>query len=381
MNFLNRERLTLSLLFISLFSATLLAQTATPVPATASTPVPAATPKIAEDTQVYKVESRLIVVPVSVVNANGDPVQGLKPADFRLAEEGKQQVVDQVSDAEKVPLEIALLVDVSGSVNPLFEFEKKAAAQFLRTVMKGDDHATIFLIGDKPLPVGMRENAVQAGERLAAVTISGKFTAFYDTVLTAAKYLQKNAPQKSRKVIVALTDGEDNWSDLTREAEKATYRDIDVNSLTPEKRNQLAASTDKAHANAQSMLRKALQNADTVFYSINPAGASYKLNKISTRAQTGMQSFADDTGGTAFTPSFQPLDTKDALQNASNGRKNEAVLDQIFRQLANELQAQYLVQYYSDAEFPNDKFVKLDVGLQNPANLRVRARRGYYSKN
>ncbi|MEP7211683.1 MAG: VWA domain-containing protein [Acidobacteriota bacterium] len=343
--------------------------------------MPAATPKIAEDTQVYKVESRLIVVPVSVVNANGDPVQGLKPADFRLAEEGKQQVVDQVSDAEKVPLEIALLVDVSGSVNPLFEFEKKAAAQFLRTVMKGDDHATIFLIGDKPLPVGMRENAVQAGERLAAVTISGKFTAFYDTVLTAAKYLQKNAPQKSRKVIVALTDGEDNWSDLTREAEKATYRDIDVNSLTPEKRNQLAASTDKAHANAQSMLRKALQNADTVFYSINPAGASYKLNKISTRAQTGMQSFADDTGGTAFTPSFQPLDTKDALQNASNGRKNEAVLDQIFRQLANELQAQYLVQYYSDAEFPNDKFVKLDVGLQNPANLRVRARRGYYSKN
>ena len=377
MNFLNRERLSLSLLFISLFSVTLLAQTATPTPATASSPTPAATPKIAEDTQVYKVESRLIVVPVSVVNANGDPVQGLKPADFRLAEEGKQQVIDQVSDAEKVPLEIALLVDVSGSVNPLFEFEKKAAAQFLRTVMKGDDHATIFLIGDKPLPVGMRENAVQAGERLSAVTISGKFTAFYDTVLTAAKYLQKNAPQKSRKVIVALTDGEDNWSDLTREAEKATYRDIDVNSLTPEKRNQLAASTDKAHANAQSMLRKALQNADTVFYSINPAGASYKLNKISTRAQTGMQSFADDTGGTAFTPSFQPLDTKDALQNTSNSRKNEAVLDQIFRQLANELQAQYLVQYYSDAEFPNDKFVKLDVGLANPANLRVRARRGY----
>jgi hypothetical protein len=94
-----------------------------------------------------------------------------------------------------------------------------------------------------------------------------------------------------------------------------------------------------------------------------------------------MQSFADDTGGTAFTPNFQPLDTKDALQNTSNGRKNEAVLDQIFRQLAAELQAQYLIQYYSDAEFPNDKFVKLDVGLQNPADYRLRARRGYYPKN
>jgi Ca-activated chloride channel family protein len=373
------DRLCLIVFSTFVFGSAALAQTASPV--ATPTPAPVATPKISEEDQVIKVESRLVVVPVSVVNANGDPVQGLKPADFRLAEEGKAQVIDQVSDAEKVPLEIALLVDVSGSVNPLFEFEKKAAAQFLRTVMKADDHATIFLIGDKPLPVGMRENAAQAGERLAAVSISGKFTAFYDTVMTAARYLQKNAPQKSRRVILALTDGEDNWSDLTREAEKAAYRDIDVNSLTQEKRNQLAATTDRAHANAQAMLRKALQNADTVFYSINPAGASYKLNKISTRAQTGMQSFADDTGGTAFTPSFQPLDTKDALQNTSNGRKNEAVLDQIFRQLTNELQAQYLIQYYSDAEYPNDKFVKLDVGLQNPANLRLRARRGYYPKN
>ncbi|HMJ07828.1 MAG TPA: VWA domain-containing protein [Pyrinomonadaceae bacterium] len=369
MRSINLQRLGLFAFSIFFLSVPAFAQTATP------------TPKISEEDQVIKVDSRLVVVPVSVVNANGDPVQGLKPADFRVAEEGKPQVIDQVSDAEKVPLEIALLVDVSGSVNPLFDFEKKAAAQFLRTVMKADDHATIFLIGDKPLAVGMRENAVQAGERLSTVVISGKFTAFYDTVLSASQYLQKDAPLKSRKVILALTDGEDNWSDLTREAEKATYRDVDVNTLTPEKRNQLAASTDRAHTNAQAAIRKALQNADTVYYSINPAGASYKLNKISQRAQTGMQSFADDTGGTAYTPSFQPLDTKDALQNSSNGRKNEAVLDQIFRQLAAELQAQYLIQYYSDAEFPNDKFVKLDVGLQNPANLRVRARRGYYVKN
>ena len=379
MKVLNGAILGISLLFISILNSDVIGQTATPTPA--SMPAPAATPKITEDEGVIKVESRLVVVPVSVVNANGDPVQGLKPADFRIAEEGKPQVIDQVSDAEKVPLEIALLVDVSGSINPLFEFEKKAAAQFLKTVMKGDDRATIFLIGDKPLAAGTRESSAQAADRLSAVTISGKFTAFYDTVLAAARYLQRNAPVKSRRVILALTDGEDNWSDLTREAEKAAYRDVDINSLTQEKRNQLAATTDRAHTNAQAALRRALQNADTVFYSINPAGASYKLNKISTRAQTGMQSFADDTGGTAFTPNFQPLDTKDALQNTSNGRKNEAVLDQIFRQLAAELQAQYLIQYYSDAEFPNDKFVKLDVGLQNPADYRLRARRGYYPKN
>lgn len=341
---------------------------------------PTSTPKISEEEQVIKVDSRLVIVPVSVVNPNGDPILGLKAVDFHVSEEGKPQTLDQVTNAEKVPLEIALLVDVSGSVNPLFEFEKKAAAQFLTTVMKADDRATIVLIGDKPLPVGMRENASAAGERLATVTISGKFTAFYDTVLAASKYLQANAPLKSRKVIVALTDGEDNWSELTREAEKATYRDVDVNKITPEMRNQLAANTDRAHKKAQSAILRGLQNADTVFYSINPAGASYKLNRISQRAQTGMQAFADETGGTAFTPKFQPLDTKDTLQNDSNGRKNEAVLGQIFRELAAELQAQYLLQYYSETEFPNNKYVTLDVGLENPGGNRIRARRGYYVK-
>lgn len=359
-----------------LFAAVLLAGTAS---LTAQTVTP--TPPPDDEGGVIKVESRLVVVPVSVTNAAGEPVLGLKAADFKVSEENKPQIVDSVVDAENVPLEIALLIDVSGSINPLFEFEKKAAAQFLESVMKPDDRATIFLIGDKPVMAQARENAAQTAARVRTVAISGKFTAFYDTVSEAAKYLQKSAPVKSRRVILALTDGEDNWSNLTRDAEKATYRDVDVNKLTSETRNQLAAQTDKAHSNAQMNIMRGLQNADTVFYAINPAGTSYKLNKISLRAQKGMQAFADQTGGTAFLPNFQPVTTKDELQNSSNTRKNIATLDQIFKQLTNELRAQYLVQYYSEGEFSLNKFVKLDVGLQNSASRKIRARQGYYVKN
>ncbi|MCA1589306.1 MAG: hypothetical protein LC734_02735, partial [Acidobacteria bacterium] len=114
---------------------------------------------------------------------------------------------------------------------------------------------------------------------------------------------------------------------------------------------------------------------------VNPAGASFKLNKISLRAHTGMKTFADDTGGTAFTPSFQPVDTKDALQNARNIKRNERTLEQIFRQLANELRAQYLIQYLSDADFPQNRYVKLGVDLQTRGDRKVRARQGYYVKN
>ena len=78
------------------------------------------TPKPADD-EVIKVESRLVVVPVSVTDANGEPILGLKAENFRVGEDGKPQVIDQVTNAEATPLEIALLVDVSGSVNPLFD--------------------------------------------------------------------------------------------------------------------------------------------------------------------------------------------------------------------------------------------------------------------
>lgn len=344
----------------------------------AQTPRPSPTPKV--DDEIIKVSSRLVVVPVSVLDANGQPVTGLTAADFAVLEDGRRQEIEQLSDAENTPLEIALLIDVSGSVNPLFDFEIKAAAQFLESVMKADDRATVFLIGDKPISALTRETAAQAAATVRNIKPSGKFTAFYDTLSAAARYLQKNAPVKSRKVIVALTDGEDNWSDMTRQAEMATYRDIDIGSLTQAKRNEMAARTDAAHQSAQAKILRELQDADTVFYAINPAGDSYRLNKISQRAQTGMQKFADSTGGTSFLPRFLTTKAKDPLENTGNARKNEETLAQIFRQLAGELRAQYLIQYYSESDLAIGSYVKLAVTLPTKPSARLRARQGYYVK-
>ena len=285
----------------------------------AQTPTPK---QRSDDDDVIKVQSRLVVVPVSITDANGQPVAGLTKENFQVAEDGRPQTIDQVANAEKAPLEIALLIDVSGSVNPLFDFEIQTAAQFLESVMKADDRATIFLIGDKPISNMVRENSTQAAARVLTIKPSGKFTAFYDTVSVAARYLQKNAPERSRRVVVALTDGEDNWSDLTRDAEKQNYRDIDVNKLTADKLNTVAARTDAAHLAAQAKILHDLQNADTVFYSINPAGDSYRLNKISVRAQSGMDRFANETGGAAFLPKFlTTTNMTEPLQNPVNAQR------------------------------------------------------------
>ena len=360
----------LSLLFLSTHS---IAQT-----------TPKATPPPTDDGEVYKVNSRLVIVPVSVTNAAGDPVLGLGINDFRISEENRAQTIEAVGNAESVPLEIALLIDVSGSVNPLFELEKSAAAQFLQTVMKAHDRATIFLIGDQPIAGLERGNSAQTADKVRSIVPSGKFTAFYDTVTSAAAYLKKSAPERSRRVIVALTDGEDNWSNLIRDAASSPYRNVDVNSLNQQKRQELreqsAAATDTLHKTAQAKITRELQDADTVFYVINPTGASVKLNKISMRAQSGLERFASETGGTSFLPAFLPTATTSALENASNDKKNMVLLDKIFKQLANELRAQYLIQYYSEGEYPNNKYVKVNVGLTNSAGRSVKAREGYYAK-
>ena len=116
------------------------------------------------------------------------------------------------------------------------------------------------------------------------------------------------------------------------------------------------------HARAVEDVQRGVQRADVVFYSINPGGPSVRLNEISTRAQNGMRLVADSTGGTAYVPA------------------KSADLETVFRQIAAELRAQYLLQYYSNSDAPPGKFLKIKVATPARPELRVRARQGYYSK-
>ena len=361
-------------IFIGLFAASCLsalAQTASP------------TPPIKEEDQVIKVDSRLVVVPVSVIDSNGEPVLGLKADSFRISEENKPQTVDTVGNAENVPLEIALLFDVSASTDAMFKFQQETAAKFLREVLRSEDRATIFTVGQKPVLIQARDTAEKSIISTMSISPQKGATAFFDSIRTAADFLRINSPQGRRRVIVVISDGEDNFSDGVQKAQRNFERNIVDNRPDPDLKrlgSLVMQAQQAAKISERRKVLKALQDADVVHYSINPGGSSYLLNKMSVFGQENMQTFSNETGGTAFLPKFQPIDTKDRMQNSVNIRKNTEVLELIFKQLANELRAQYLVQYYSESEFPLNKYVKLDVGLQTPGNSRVRARQGYYVK-
>jgi Ca-activated chloride channel homolog len=276
----------------------------------------------------FRISSNLVAVPVSVTNANGEPVRNLRAEDFRLEEEGQPQQVQSLGEPGKTPLELVLLFDISGSVRERFEFEKVAALRFLREVLKPQDTVTVFSIGfDPKLVIERTSNVDKIAEGLARLEPTKEGTAFFDTVVKAAQYLNDHAATGTRRVVVVISDGEDNHSEVQRLADA----------------------------------QRELQRSDTIFYAINPSGPSIRLNKISMRGHNGMATLANDTGGVAFLPD------------------QESELERVFKQIAAELQAQYLLGYYSSNEANDGRFRRIKIQLPSRPDLRIRARQGYYA--
>ncbi len=353
-----------------------------PPPLPTPKPTPAPEPKD-EDFDIVRVNSNLVMVPVSVVNAQGEPVLGLQVKDFRLEEQGKPQQIAELGNPEQVPLDIALLFDVSSSVSQkgFFAFQQAAAASFLKHVLKPTDRAAVFTIsGESQLVQPLASSDVTAAKILTipAATVAVP-TAFYDTVSAASKYLIANSPERHRRVIVVISDGDDNNSSLVKELSIAEYRLSQEPSESPAAKPESVAEFQSSNnvADARALLRrqqterhrravlevqKAVQQTDAAFYSINPGGPSVRLNEISMRAQTGMQSIAASTGGTAYVPS------------------GEQDLERVFNEIGAELRGQYLVQYYSNSESAPGQFRTIKVTVPTRSELRVRARQGYYPK-
>jgi Ca-activated chloride channel homolog len=321
-----------------------------PVPIYRPKPTPTPAP---EELDVVRVTSNLIAVPVSVTDASGQPVLGLTANEFRIEEDGRSQQITQLGDPEQVPLDIALLIDVSASVEARFAFEQKAAADFLRQVMKPGDRAAVFAIGESPRLVQPLANADIASRQLMTIKSTRGFTAFFDTILAAQKYLDRNSSQGRRRVIVVLSDGDDTARILTVSAAQSRKGDMNLIGV-----NAQIALMQRAQLEAQ----QEVQRAEITFYSINPSGNTMHLNPRSARSQQGMERIAAATGGAAFLPS------------------NDNQLPAIFHRIGSELRSQYLLQYYSDNKSGGAAFRRIKVSAPARPELRLRAREGYFPK-
>ena len=252
------------------------------------------------------------------------------------------------------------------TVVPSIDLKNGEVVRLLRGAM---DRATVYAIDSTPRLEQARSTAEMASAKLMSIkAATGGATAFYDTVIEAARYLAKNTPEQHRRVIVVISDGEDNYSNRVRDSALAAYRasQAEENDSSPAARKRMLAASETAlqegHRKAQAEVQQEVQTANAVFYSINPSGQALRLNVISTRAQNAMQQLATATGGTAFVPD-KPED-----------------LERLFARIANELRAQYLLQYYSNNESAGRAFRRIAVSTPAQPRVHVRAREGYFPK-
>ena len=313
------------------FLPTSKSKTARPQSLPAATPTP---PPKQTDDDIVKVDSTLVPIPISVIDAQGRAVTNLKLEDFQLMIDGKPAVISEVMRSES-PVRIAMLFDNSSSVLIAREFEKDAAVKFFRRVIRPDrDMAALFSVADRtqleqPLTKDV-SMLVRAIERFPEPEGA---TALLDGIIKVADYMGE---VDGRRVIVIVSDGEDTISDLDTTLEKVVRR--------------------LQMANCQVYVVKTKDFENFKRTGIRSGNANIRVLD----AERRMLEIAAQTGGWVYSP----LD--------------EAELSVAFTNITAELADQYILSYYPESE--NDKggeFRTITVQVKRP-NVRVRTRKGYY---
>jgi VWFA-related protein len=153
----------------------------------------------------------LVNIDFSATDKNGRMVPALTAEDFTVQEDGKKQQVSLFARERELPLTLALLVDISPSVEPVFEEEKRTAAGFLRSVLGKRDLALVIAFDRYvTLTQDYSEDLPSLTSAIEGLTLSKGGTSLFDAVYLASN--DKLAREAGRKAIVILSDGVDTTS-------------------------------------------------------------------------------------------------------------------------------------------------------------------------
>src|SRR5260370_40850086 len=143
-----------------------------------------------------RVDTTLVLVPVTVTDAPNRYVLGLEKQDFHVFEDSAEQKIKQFS-GEDAPLSVGVIVDTSGSIGDKLDIRREAVMQFLKT-MNAEDEAFLVEFSDRAqLVVGVTRDTEQIVNKLTAAQAGGT-TALFDGLYVGLKEM-KNAhnPRKT----------------------------------------------------------------------------------------------------------------------------------------------------------------------------------------
>ena len=290
-----------------------------PLTVTAQQPAP-------EPQTVFKSESDLVVLHVNVFDGRSDAVPDLPQQAFRVFEDGKLQEITFFSGAE-VPVAVGLVLDSSASMISRQKMVIAGGAAFARSSHPDDQLFTIHF--NENISYGLPPSVPFTNRQTLLYSALSRYrpagqTALHDAVISGLRHLERADHQK--RVLVVLSDGEDNAS---------------------------------RHTEEDMMLRA--RESDTIIYTVSNAN-----RRIGLPGKPGvLRKLADVTGGVAFFPG-----------------DDEKVVE-AFDEIAANVRRGYSIGYIPSNTAHDGAYRRVKVMLSVPGrnNLTVRARDGYRTGN
>lgn len=314
--------------FVSVHFALLLA--AFVLPSFAQTTSP--TPPPGEDGggAVKTFEVRL---PVTVLGKKKALITGMTMADFEVYEDGVKQEITYFTDEKtNPPVYVGVLMDTSPSTAGKMDFSKRAAKDFLYTVVRLRKDKAAFMTFDHKVDLiqDFTDKLDLLDDAVDKVKKTGEKTRLYDSIWEFSDEKLRNMP--GRRVIVLITDGEDTFS-------KAT----------------LANAIDLA------------QRTETTIFGISTKAGflgsvpGVEAGMVKDKGDKDLTELCEKTGGEAFF-------TGDMLQ-----------LERAFKKISEELRSQYIITYRPANQNYDGKERKIEVRFTNQKSkdYKIRSKSSY----
>ena len=283
-----------------------------------------------ESRSTFKSGIDVVALSVTVLDPQARLLAGLSRDKFSVFEDGVRQDIAYFETSE-VPLDLALLIDSSVSMEPKLAFVQKAAAGFVDALREGD-RAAVFAFNSyvRPLQAFTADRSL-VRQAIQSTTAAGG-TALYNAVYVALRAFDKVAEdgRVRRRAIVLLTDGEDTASVLT-------FDDL----MAEAKAAGVTIYTIGLHADSPAVY-----------------AAQQARNYFST-ADFAMKQLARETGAKAFFPTGLPS------------------LAEAYAEIGRELATQYAIGYVSRNPMRNGAFRRVTVRVSDSPGAQPRTRTGY----
>lgn len=290
--------------------------------------------------EMLKLEARLVNLNVKVTDANGKTLPALRKEDFIVSEDGVSQELfhfEQVS----APLNIVLLLDLSGSTSHKIKIIKKAARRFVDS-LKPDDNIAVAAFTRRFFVISnFTTNHKLLNDRIDDIKNRHSGTAYYDAMWATMNLLDEAGG--TRKAIVVMTDGVDNSLDHPDDSDYTPRHGFE----------ELLARVEEADATIYPIY------FDTEYETIGRQGRSGHDAYATARKQLEM--LADQTGAALF-----------KAERAED-------LEGVYKQVAAELHSLYSIAYTPRTLRKDGQWRKIGVAINLPG-ARVRTRRGYFAK-